>query len=379
MALRKIGVEEELMLVDSDSGQLRAVSHRALAAHREQVGAAADDSEEFGAEAGLEQELFLQQIETGTTPCTSVAELIADVRRCRQSAAESAEAIDVALIAVGAPVLAGGAEHVTPKPRYQKIVEEFGAISREGSVCGMHVHVDVSGDDEAVMVIDGLRRWLPVLRALSVNSPFFQGEDSGYASWRSQVWGRWPSAGPADPFVDIAGYRAATEALVATGAALDRGMLYLDARLSESYPTVEIRVFDATTEIDDTALVAALTRALVQTTADSSQDSQHSVPRTDLLRAAHWRASRYGLSDQLVDPISQELRPARAVVEQTITFAEDALHAAGDVDLVRDHFERLMARGTGAARQRTVAEAKGGLEAVVDDLRERFQASLQSP
>ncbi len=378
MAERKIGIEEELVLVDPDSGEVRAVSHRALAAHREQVGAAAHDSDEFGAESGLEQELFLQQIETGTTPLVSVSELVSDLRRCRESAAESAESADAALVAVGTPVLGGEAEHVTPKPRYRHIVDEFGAISRQGSVCGMHVHVDVNSDDEAVAVVDGLRPWLPVLRALSVNSPFWRGEDTGYASWRTQVWGRWPSAGPADPFGDISGYRAATEAFVATRAALDRGMLYFDARLSETYPTVEIRVFDVTTELDDIALIAALTRALVETTADPSHAEGRAPARTDLLKAAHWRASRYGLSEQLVDPTTGKLGQARAVVERTIAFSEAALDAAGDTDLVRDGFERLMARGSGAARQRAVAEAKGDLEAVVADLRDRFTASWQS-
>ncbi len=109
----------------------------------------------------------------------------------------------------------------------------------------MHVHVDVADDGEGVKVIDGLRPWLPVLRAMSVNSPYWRGTDTGYASWRSQVWARWPTAGPSDLFQDPEGYRAATEALVRSGAALDLGMLYFDARLSQSYPTVEIRVFDS--------------------------------------------------------------------------------------------------------------------------------------
>lgn len=368
------------MLVDPDSGQLRAVSHRALAAHREQVGEAADGDDEFGANAGLEQELFLQQIETGTSPCVSVDDLLVDLRRCRRVAAESAGTVGAALVAVGTAVLADSGQPVTPKPRYQHIVEEFGAIGRQGGVCGMHVHVDVSGDDEGVAVIDGLRPWLPVLRALSVNSPYWQGEDSGYASWRSQVWGRWPSAGPSDPYGSIAAYGAATDALVATGASLDRGMLYLDARLSGSYSTVEIRVFDTMTEPDDIALLAVLARALVSTTAGSAgHDNAHTAPpwRSDLLRAAHWRASRYGLSGLLVDPVTGELRPARDVVERTIAHSQAALGATGDTDFVVDRFERLVARGTGSARQRAVAEATGSLEAVVADLRERFTATWQ--
>ena len=154
---------------------------------------------------------------------------------CRLEAAESAAQAGAALVAVGTPVLQkSDQEQVTAKDRYERIVHEFGEISRQGSVCGMHVHVDVADDEEGVTVIDGLRPWLPVLRAMSVNSPYWRGTDTGYASWRTQVWARWPTAGPSDPFGDPAGYRAVTEALVASGAALDVGMLYLDARLAQA-------------------------------------------------------------------------------------------------------------------------------------------------
>lgn len=373
--MRKIGVEEELMLVDPESGELMAVSHQALRAHRDQNKAAAA-RDGFGAEAGLEQELFLQQIETGTSPHESIADLERDIAACRRRAAESAAAVQASLIAVGTPVLADTtAQRVTPKDRYERIVREFGEIGRQASVCGMHVHVDVSGDDEGVAVLDGLRPWLPVLRALSVNSPFWQGVDSGYASWRSQVWGRWPSAGPSEPYGDASAYQRNAEAMVASGASLDRGMLYYDVRLAESYPTVEVRVFDATTEPGDIGLIAALTRALVDTVA--AGDSGTPTWRSDLLRAAHWRASRYGLGERLLDPISQKPASARSVVEHALAHTRDALDANGDSDLVSDAFERLLARGTGAARQRAAADAGGGVQAVVQHLRERFADSWQ--
>lgn len=153
------------MLVDADTGQLLAVSHRAVAAHREQA-----EAPEADAPQAVEQELFLQQLETGTAPCDDISELVADIRRCRRTAADAARAAGADLVAVGTPVLGGQDRQVTPKDRYQRIVEEFGEIGRQGSVCGMHVHVDVADDEEAVRVIDRLRPWLPVLRALSVNS-----------------------------------------------------------------------------------------------------------------------------------------------------------------------------------------------------------------
>jgi carboxylate-amine ligase len=374
-SIRKVGVEEELMLVDPETGRLRAVSDRALAAHREQHDDAEEsaDGEEFGAEAGLEQELFLQQIETGTAPFEDLDDLVRDVRRCRATAAASAEAAGVDLVAVATPVLGGEDREVTPKDRYRRIVQQFGEVGRQGSVCGMHVHVDVADGDEAVLVMDRLRPWLPVLRAMSVNSPYFHGADTGFASWRSQVWGRWPSAGPSEPYGDLAGYRRATESVMATGAALDRGMLYLDARPSDTYPTVEVRVFDVVTEVDDIGLLAGLTQGLVEAAATDRLPDEPSW-RSDLVRAAHWRASRDGIGHELVHPVSGVLAPAREVAEASIAACRGSMDEA-DHAWITDRFERMVARGTGASRQRAVVERGGSVADVVADLRERFAAS----
>lgn len=380
MTQRKVGVEEELMLVHPTTGRLRAVSHVAVAAHRQRVtvGAVSADASEAGPVSDIDQELFLQQLETATAPCYGSDELRRSLLACRREAAESAAAAGAALVAVGTPVMDSGDDEVTPKPRYQRIVSEFGEIGRQGSVCGTHVHVDVSDDQEGVRVIDGLRPWLPVLRAMSANSPFWHGRDTGYASWRSQVWGRWPSAGPSDPFGDAAGYRAAADALVESGAAIDLGMLYFDARLSQRYPTVELRVFDAMTEPDDVILLALLARALVSTSA-APPVAARTTPsrwRHEMLRAAHWRASRDGLSRELLDPETASRRPAREVVASLVAYVRPALEDTDDVDEVTASSERLVAQGTGASRQRAAAES-GGPPAVVADLRTRFDASFR--
>jgi carboxylate-amine ligase len=360
---------------------LSPVSRRALAALRERTTEQAQSSGHGAAEgdAGeeeVEEELFRPQVETGTRPCHDLDELDDELRRCRRLAAEAAEASGAVLLAVPTPVLADQEADATDKPRYQRIVEEFGQMGRSAVASGMHVHVDVADDDEGVAVLDRLRPWLPVLLALSANSPFAWGVDTAYASWRSQVWGRWPTAGQTEPFGDAAAYHAATEALIATGAAIDRGMLYLDARLSASYPTVEIRIADVCTEVENATLVAALARALVETAARSTAAGEALTPwRTDLVRAATWRAARFGLEDQLVHPVEQRLAPARTVVEAVFRHTQAALEDAGDLQRVRDLFEQLASRGSGAARQRAVAEASGSLVAVVDDVRDRTRQS----
>lgn len=362
MSARTLGVEEELLLVDPDTGRLRGVSHQAVRASRSGA----------GADAEVEHELFLQQIETSTEPCLDADDLAAGVRRGRRAVGEAAAAAGARAVAMATPVLPQQEERFTPKPRYERIHTDYGELARQALVCAMHVHVEVAGDDEAVHVVDRIRPWLPVLVALSANSPYWQGLDTGHASWRSQVWSRWPTAGAAQPFGDVAAYRATAEAMIGWGGALDPGMLYFDVRLSEKYPTVEIRVADVTTEVEDAVLVALLARALVTTAAE---DPGPPGWRADLLRVAGWRAARFGLAGSLVHPVEARLVPAREAFEALVAHVRPALEGTGDLARVTEAFERLAARGTGATRQRAVLEATGDLRAVVFDLARRTEES----
>ena len=250
--MRKIGVEEELMLVDPDTGKVTAVAAAALRARED----AAERGEAAEEGAPVDQELFLQQIETATAPCTSAEELTAELVRGRRAVGESARAAGAAAVAVPTPVLPSDEPTITPKQRYRRIRDEYGEMTRQALVCGMHMHIDVSGEDEAIRVMDGIRPWLPVLLAMSGNSPFWEGRDTCFASWRSQVWGRWPSSGPAEPFGTPETYRSTVGKMIEWGASVDEGMLYLDVRPSSSYPTIEIRVTDVCTEVEDAVLVS---------------------------------------------------------------------------------------------------------------------------
>ncbi len=380
--VRKIGIEEEMQLVDPSTGRPRPASHHAVEADRLGASDPADGAAAAG-DAGvahpggaLTQELFLHQLETSTEPCLTIDDLAAAIRAARRRAAAAAEEGGADMIAVPTPVLRGEVDVVTRTPRYERIVHDYGIIGREASVAGMHVHVDIGSDDEAVGVLDRIRPWLPVLLAVSSNSPYWLGVDSGYASWRAQVWGRWPSAGPAEPYGDAAGYRAATRAIMDTGAALDEGMLYLDARLAARLPTVEIRVADVCTEVEVVCLVAAMARALVEMAAREYAAGTPALRwRTDQLRAAHWKASRFGVGHDLVHPVDGRQVSAREAIEALLHHAQDALRDADDLERARDLVERLLARGSGAARQRAVVESGGSLRDVVADLAQRTRAS----
>jgi len=177
--------------------------------------------------------------------------------------------------------------HVAESERYQRMMRTFGSTAAEQLTCGCHVHVTVGSDDEGVAALDRIRPWLAPLLALSANSPFWDGRDSGYGSYRSQVWGRWPSAGPTELFGTAKRYREVAEALLATDTVLDEGMLYFDARLSRRHPTLEIRVADVCREPDDAVLIAGLTRALVDTAVAEARRASprfRSAPRYSGLR-----------------------------------------------------------------------------------------------
>jgi carboxylate-amine ligase len=234
------------------------------------------------------------------------------------------------------------------------MTEQFALTAREQLTCGCHVHVEVESRAEAVGAVDRMRSWLPVLLALSTNSPFWHGEDTGYASYRTQVWDRWPSAGSTEVFGSEAAYEALLDSLVGSGVILDRAMIYFDARPSERYSTVEIRVADVCLDLDDAVLVAALSRALVTTSAAAWRSGQPADEiRPELLRAARWRAARSGLGDDLVDLSTGTPARAATMLGRLVSHVRPALEDAGDLPVVTAGIERVLRRGTGAERQRT--------------------------
>ena len=327
----------------------------------------------------VDQELFLEQVETQSEPRTDLAELAADLRVARRTAGTAAEAAGARLAVMPTPVLPDDDGTVTPKARYRTMMARYGEVGRKALACGTHVHVDVADDDEAVAVVDGLRPWLPLVLALSAGSPFDLGVDTGYASWRAQVWEAWPSAGAVEAFRDAAGYRGAVEAIIASGAALDEGMIYFDARLSRSFPTVEIRVADVCTDLRDTIVLAAVVRALVDTcAADWRAGRARPGWRVDLLRAARWRARREGLAGSLVDPLSGRPVPAGEALATLVRATSVALEDNGDRDLVQTGIDRLLRDGSGAQRQRHVAGPALDLTAVVDDVLRRTADSYRT-
>ncbi|MFK4694269.1 UNVERIFIED_CONTAM: carboxylate-amine ligase [Streptomyces graminofaciens] len=354
--MRTVGVEEELLLVDPDSGEPRALAAAVLAsAERE----SSEDREVF------EAELQREQLEFATVPQESMDDLADEIGRRRAEAAHHAERLGAAVAALATSPLP-----VTPSlwggERYGWMAEEFGLTTQEQLTCGCHVHVAVESDEEGVAVLDRIRPWLPVLVAISANSPFWQGKDSGYSSYRSRVWARWPSAGPVELFGSAERYHEQVEAMVGTGALHDQGMIYFDARLSHRYPTVEIRVADVCLDPGTTVLVATLVRGLVETAAREWREGLPPVAHgVGLLRLAAWRASRSGLEERLIHPITMRPEPAADVVRALLDHVGDALKGTGDADRAADAVAALHADGNGARFQRELLQRTGSLRDVV--------------
>ncbi|MDH2416614.1 glutamate--cysteine ligase [Nocardioides sp. CER19] len=369
MDVRTVGVEEELLLVDPDTRAVSSRSAEVLKANREH--GSGRDPQTSSDE--LDQELFLHQIETRTDPTTDLDDVARQLVAARRTAGEAAVSAGLGVIACGIVPIEGSEPQVSPNERYRAMVETFGETARNGSTCGTHVHVAIDSPEEGIGVIDRIAPWLPVLVAVGANSPFAAGRDTNYASWRSQAWMRWPSAGATEAFESVEGYREAARMLLMTGAARDEGMLYFDARLSVTQPTVEIRVLDACTDHEDAVLAAALVRGLVVTAAREWADEWPLDRwRAELLRASHWRAARMGLSNTLVHPRERELRPAREVLEALVDHVRDVLEEAGDLDRVVEGVDRVLRAG-GASRQRAAYERGGSIESVVDDLLSRTE------
>jgi len=371
--VRSIGVEEELLVVDP-AGRPVPLGPEALefAARRGEGETAAehdradeDDADEDSA-AHLMPELKAQQIELGTRVCTTLDGIEAELRFWRGRA-------DAAAATVGGRVAALATSPVAVEPiptegdRFARMLDAFGLTAQEMLTCGCHVHVGVEDDDEGVAVLNRIRVWLPVLTALTANSPFWQGVDTGYASYRSRAWQRWPSAGPTEVFPDAAAYHRLLDDVLATDTVLDSGMVYFDARLSETWPTVEVRTADVALRVEDAVTLAGVVRGLVETAAREARAGTppRRVP-AQVLRLAAWRAGRSGLAGDLVHPCTGRPAPAAEVVGDLLAHVRPALSDAGDEQRVTEGLAAILRRGSGADLQRRMHRETGGdLGAVV--------------
>jgi carboxylate-amine ligase len=358
MASPLMGVEEEYFLVDPQTLTPQPAGARVARAASETLG------DLIGGE-------FTQyQVEVRTPPCADAAQLREQLALLRSGTAAAAAAEELRIYASGTPVVAGCAPGaIGDHPRYGAGVAQYRGMLEDFAICAVHVHIHLPDPEVAVLVGNHLRPWLPLLVALSANSPFHQGRDTGYADWRAVSRSRFPCLGPPPYAESLRHQHEFAIAMSDSQAMLDAKTPYWDIRANSKFSTLEIRSMDVNADLDDTVALAVLVRALVITSASRVLAGEPG-PRicSELLRAAYWRAARDGWSGGGVDALSGQILPTPIQADRLVEHVGPTLQDTGDVNEVRSFLERLGARGGGAERQRHSAERHGTLTGVVDEL-----------
>ena len=337
------GIEEEFVFVDRRTLQTIDLGPAAIT--------------ELGADAAgaVAAEFFPSQIEYATPVCTRTDEALAAILAFRRALAAFADAAGVVVAGTGTPfrTLTRGDDW---SGRYAVIADEIAGLAPDHQLNGLHVHVGIADRDAGVRASNFLRPWLPALLALSANSPFWQGRDTGFASWRAIHSRRWTTHSTPPYFADAVEYDDALDRLAGVGATSDAGTINWHARLSQRHPTLEVRVCDAQLDPRSSVALAAIIRALVVEGFDTVTPRP---PRYEGWDAAHWHAARHGTSSTLIDPASGHPVPAVVVIEALRSIVERHLDADGRRE-VDGFFAELERSGTGASRQRR-AHAAGEL------------------
>ena len=367
-----IGVEEEYLIVDRST--------------RDLVDSPADGFMDRCAELTSERSTpeYLQcQVEIGTAPHARIADVREDLLGLRRAIAEAANEYGYAPIAASThPFAKWRQQHHTPKPRYDELRADIGQPVRRMLICGCHVHCAVEDDDLRIDLMNQAAYFLPHLLALSCSSPFWEGEDTGLASYRLTVFDAMPRTGLPDILTSHSEYRRLVDALVGAGAIEDATKIWWDIRPSDKFPTLEQRVTDVCGTVDEAATVAALYQCLMSYLYRlRTQNLRWRVYPNTLIMENRWRAQRYGVGGKLIDHGKTEAVPYTELAEELVSVLlpeAEALRCTAELA----NASRVADRGTSSMRQRAVhAKAiEGGASgheagmAVVDHLISEFTA-----
>jgi YbdK family carboxylate-amine ligase len=338
------GIEEEFHLVDPGTFELTPSPELCAAALRREIG------------PRIHAEIVTTQLETVSGICESLDELRVEVVAARREAAVAAARAGVVVLPTSTHPFEGWQQQaITEAPRYRAIVDRWAGLARQQDICGCHVHVGVPDLETAVAVMDRARPYLSVLLAMTGSSPFHDGVDTGYDSYRTLWWGRWPNTGPPEYLGSAERFEQVVAGMVAAGVIGDRSHLYWDVRPSYHFPTLEFRLADVCTDVDDAVLHAALVRSLVRVLAARAERGEPCPqPRPEVLRAARWRAARDGIGGELFDPVLGAAVAARLGVRRLLAELEDDLRDHDEWTAVNELVAQLFGRGTSAARQRQI-------------------------
>ncbi|MDR7185476.1 carboxylate-amine ligase [Microbacterium trichothecenolyticum] len=351
-----LGIEEEFVLLDPETLRAVPLADCAIAA--------------LGGRDTVVREYFPSQLEFASPVLHDAADALASLARFRCGLAAWAAEAGVVAAATGTPLHpepAGGQDWAG---RYAQIADDTRWLTYDHQINGLHVHVGIPDRATGIVALNRLRPWLPVLLALSANSPHWSGVDTGFASWRSLHSRRWTTYGIPPHFADVDAYEMAIARHAGIGATSDPRTINWCARLSPRYPTVEVRVCDSQLGAHSSVALALIIRALVGTADDANAAKS---PDAGVWDAALWHAARHGVSATLVDPDTMTLAPARAVIAKLAAAVTTGLTVEENA-AVCGFLQRVIAEGSGADRQR-IALASGGRAALGQLLRDALSDS----
>ncbi len=349
-----IGIEEELMILDAESLELANAIERML---------------EPAPAGEIKPELMESVLEVSTDPCANTAEAGSQLRALRRQVAEVAGGQGLAIGSAGThPFAMWEDQRIVARPRYRDLISALRFVARQELIFGMHVHVGIDDPEKAIHVANGMRVHMPVLLALSANSPFWRADSTGMASTRTPIFRAFPRVGMPPTYKDWADYERRIEFMIGTRVIEDYTYLWYDVRPHPNFGTVEIRVMDSQTHVEHTLGLAALTQALVRELAlHFEEGKQLSSYPFEMLDENKWLAARHGLEGELVDLPQPERVATRALarrlLDRTRELAQD-LGSAAELEAVED----LLERGNGADRQVVVYEANHDLREVMAEI-----------
>ena len=353
-----LGIEEELMIVDEETLGLSNSIERILA-----------DLGEMTTEGEVKPELMESVCEIATTPVQNTVEAGDQLRSLRQTVSQVAQHHGCAIGSAGThPFALWEDARVVARPRYRDLISGLQFVARQEIIFGIHVHVGVDDPDKAIHVTNGMRVHAPLLLALSANSPFWRGDATGLDSTRTPVFRAFPRVGIPPRYDDFADWSRRIEFMMKSKAIGDYTYLWYDVRPHPNFGTVEIRVMDSQTHVEQTLALAALVQAMVKELCEHyEQGGELSRYPYEMLDENKWLAARHGLDGQLVDlPLTDRVpvpELARRLMERLRPHAEE-LGSGSDFDALED----ILDRGNGASRQLVVYEANHDLREVVREI-----------
>jgi glutamate---cysteine ligase / carboxylate-amine ligase len=352
-----LGIEEEFAIIDPETRELRSHIQEIL---------------EYGKVILKEQikpEMHQSVVELGTQICQSIVDARAHVIELRSRLAELAARSGLKIASAGThPFSHWRDQLITQGERYHEIVKDMQQLARANLIFGLHVHVGIPDRDVAIHVMNQARYFLPHIYALSVNSPFWVGQDTGLKGYRLKVFERFPRTGIPDAFESLSEYEDYCKLLVKTGCVDNAKKIWWDIRLHPFFDTLEVRVCDAQSRVDDTLAIAALIQAVIAKLHKLlRQNITFRVYRRRLLDENRWRASRYGIDGKLIDFGKETEVDARSLLNELLEFVSTEVNELG-TEKEMAHIERIMREGTGADRQLAAWDRTQDMKAVVDQI-----------